>query len=274
MAGFITGVVAGSGLDGGGTSGDVTVGIEIGGIQYFHFSAAAIASLYDSPALTGFPTAPTATAHTRTTQVATTAFVEEATDNLQTQAEVEHLIQNAIRDAVTGNIETGLTVTYQAGGTLDFVLDAQGVRDALHLSVTEVNTLVTGLALAGSTLTIDYNNQASQDITLPAGMGGGADGVLQSAVLDSATSIATFTLTTGGTVTLDLSPLAGAQAVVTDATVDRGRNGGRPPLYRRLRERSDQRHSRRLRESGIRPNPPGRVCYQRQLSPISRRSAE
>ena len=59
-------------------------------------------------------------------------------------------------------------------------------------------------------------------------MGGGADGVLQSAALDTATSIATFTLTTGGTVTLDLSPLAGAQAVATDATVDGDGTAGDP----------------------------------------------
>ena len=227
-AGFITAVHAGVGLDGGGTSGDVTLGLATGGIEYLHFSTAALLALFDNSIFTGMPTAPTAAAHTRTTQVATTAFVEESTDNLQTQTQVEHLIQNALRDAVTGNLETGLTVTYQAGGTLDFVLDAAGVRDALHLSVTEVNTLVTGLSLVGSTLTIDYNNQASQNITLPAGMGGGADGVLQSAALDTATSIATFTLTTGGTVTLDLSPLAGAQAVVTDATVDGDGTAGDP----------------------------------------------
>ena len=229
LAGFITGVTAGSGLTGGGSSGDVTVGIAQGGVEYSHLSVQAILDLYASPDLTGTPTAPTAPANTNSTQIATTAFVEDATLGLPTESQVMHLIQNALRDAVTGNVETGMTVTYQTGGTLDFVLDADGVRNVLGLTQQEAIDLVTGISVSGQTMTVSFNGKADQTITLPAGgMGGMADGVLQSAALDATTGIATFTLTTGGTVTLDLSPLQGS-TVSTDSTIS-GTGAAADPL--------------------------------------------
>ena len=220
-AGFVTAVLTASdsGLSGGSTTGDVNLILSTGGIQYLNFSAQAILDLYANPVFTGVPSAPTAPSGTNSLQIANTAFVEEATQSLPTENAVEHLIQNAIRDAVTGNVETGLSVTYQTGGTLDFVLDAAGVRTALGLTSQEAIDLVVGLTLAGSTLTVHYNGRADQNITLPAGGGGGGtDGVLQSAALDSTTGLATFTLTTSGTVTLDLSPLLGTN-VFTDSSI-------------------------------------------------------
>jgi hypothetical protein len=89
--GTITGVTAGNGLTGGGTSGTVTVGIAApvslaNGGTAATTAVGALASLgaapLASPALSGTPTAPTATAGTSTTQLATTAFVTTA-DNLK-----------------------------------------------------------------------------------------------------------------------------------------------------------------------------------------------
>jgi hypothetical protein len=81
---------------------------------------AAIAANYAplvSPAFTGVPTAPTASAGTNTTQVATTAFtkaaIDTATASLGTLA-----TQNADNVAITGGSITGITdLTVSDGGT-------------------------------------------------------------------------------------------------------------------------------------------------------------
>lgn len=75
----------------------------------------------ESPALTGTPTAPTATAGTNTTQVSTTAFVKTAIDALKTadieeQTNLYFTDQRAV-DAVVYAINHGLDVTLD-GGTL------------------------------------------------------------------------------------------------------------------------------------------------------------
>jgi hypothetical protein len=56
-------------------------------------------SLVSSPALSGTPTAPTATFGTNTTQIATTAFVKTATDNLDTS--LRSYVDTEIADAVS-----------------------------------------------------------------------------------------------------------------------------------------------------------------------------
>jgi hypothetical protein len=66
-----------------------------------------------SPTFTGTPTAPTATAGTNTTQIATTAFVTAATGTLGTMS-----TQNANNVAITGGTITGITdLTVADGGT-------------------------------------------------------------------------------------------------------------------------------------------------------------
>lgn len=63
-----------------------------------------------SPAFTGTPTAPTATAGTNTTQIATTAFVQAALptiDTTITQNSTNAISSGAVYDAI-GNIETAL----------------------------------------------------------------------------------------------------------------------------------------------------------------------
>jgi hypothetical protein len=74
-----------------------------------------------SPALTGTPTAPTATAGTNTTQVSTTAFVKTAIDALKTadieeQTNLYFTDQRAV-DAIVYAINHGLDITLD-GGTL------------------------------------------------------------------------------------------------------------------------------------------------------------
>jgi hypothetical protein len=76
-----------------------------------------------SPALTGVPTAPTATAGTDTTQIATTAFVTAATGTLGTMS-----TQNANNVAITGGTITGITdLAVAAGGTGRSTLTANNV---------------------------------------------------------------------------------------------------------------------------------------------------
>ena len=66
-----------------------------------------------SPAFTGTPTAPTAAAGNNTTQIATTAFVQNATGALGTMS-----TQNANAVAITGGSITGITdLTVADGGT-------------------------------------------------------------------------------------------------------------------------------------------------------------
>jgi len=66
-----------------------------------------------SPAFTGTPTAPTASAGTNTTQIATTAFVAAATGTLGTMS-----TQNANAVAITGGSITGITdLAVSDGGT-------------------------------------------------------------------------------------------------------------------------------------------------------------
>jgi len=67
-----------------------------------------------SPALTGVPTAPTASPGTNTTQIATTAFVTAATGTLGTMS-----TQNANNVAITGGAISGTTITATTQATGD-----------------------------------------------------------------------------------------------------------------------------------------------------------
>ena len=76
-----------------------------------------------SPAFTGTPTAPTASAGTNTTQIATTAFVAAATGTLGTMS-----TQNANAVAITGGSITGITdLAVSDGGTGSSTFTANSV---------------------------------------------------------------------------------------------------------------------------------------------------
>ena len=81
ISGLISAVTANEGLEGGGTTGNITVGIADGGVTYAKLAAAAVTEIRDglatlvSPAFTGQPTAPTPADGDDSTRIATTAFV-------------------------------------------------------------------------------------------------------------------------------------------------------------------------------------------------------
>lgn len=98
-----------------GNSGKIVRGTELD--NEFNAIASAVASKADlnSPAFTGVPTAPTATALTNTTQVATTAYVRTAITNLNLGTIAT---QNSDNVSITGGTITGITdLTVADGGT-------------------------------------------------------------------------------------------------------------------------------------------------------------
>ena len=70
-----------------------------------------------SPALTGTPTAPTAASGTSTTQIATTAFVAAATDNINTLSSftLEELGTDTAQLATTAFVQAALQAVYPVG---------------------------------------------------------------------------------------------------------------------------------------------------------------
>ena len=96
--------------------------------------------LANSPALTGTPTAPTAAPGTSTTQIATTAFVQQVAGNLGTMS-----TQNANAVAITGGTVTGITdLAVADGGTGRSSLAANAVL--LGNGTSGVNTVAPGTA--------------------------------------------------------------------------------------------------------------------------------
>lgn len=106
--------------------------------------ASAIASKADlnSPSLTGTPTAPTATAGTNTTQLATTAFVKTAIDN---QGLGTIATQNANNVAITGGTITGITdLAVADGGTGSSTFTANSVVLGNGTSALNANMVAPG----------------------------------------------------------------------------------------------------------------------------------
>ena len=86
----------------------------------------------------------------------------------------------------------------------DAEFTAAAVRNLLSLSAAEVNDLLTGASISGQTLTFTQNDGTQETITIPQGAGGMADGVVASGAINPAGTELTLTLSTGGTVVIDI----------------------------------------------------------------------
>lgn len=114
-----------------------------------------------SPALTGVPTAPTATPGTNTTQLATTAFVTTGINALGTMS-----TQNASTVAITGGTITGITdLTVADGGTGASSLTANSVILGNGTSTLSGNLVAPGTS--GNVLTSNGTTWSSQANTTP-----------------------------------------------------------------------------------------------------------
>ena len=89
----------------------------------------------------------------------------------------------------------------------DAELTAQAVRSVLNLTNAEVNNLFTGASISGQVITFTQNDGSTDTITVPAGTGGMADGVVSGASLNG--TVLTLTVTGAADVTVDLAALDG-----------------------------------------------------------------
>ena len=109
------------------------------------FSVGALAVFSISPALTGAPTAPTATAGTSTTQLATTAFVTTQTVNVQSGTTYS-LLAADLTKMVTLSNASAITVTV---GTSLGLSPGQTI-DLLQLGAGQVTVSAGGATLVGT----------------------------------------------------------------------------------------------------------------------------
>ena len=159
-----------------------------------------------SPALTGVPTAPTATAGTNTTQVATTAFVKTAVDNVVAAAPgaldtLDELAAALGDDAnfattVTNSIATKLPL---AGGTMSGAI-AMGTSKITGLGTPTTGTDAatkayadTMVPLAGGTMTGALTLSGAPTVGLHAVTKTYADSIITSVAADAATASAAAT---------------------------------------------------------------------------------
>ena len=121
-----------------------------------------------------------------------------------TEARVQQLINATSLSALQGMVTDG---QIPASIFRDAELTAQAVRSVLNLTNNEVNNLFTGASISGQVITFQQNDGSTDTITLPAGTGGMADGVVSGASLNG--TVLTLTVTGAADVTVDLATLAG-----------------------------------------------------------------
>ena len=139
----ITGVNAGTGLTGGGTSGNITLALDT------------------SLALTGVPTAPTAATTVNDTQLATTAYVTTAVDT----ASVSFLEATSSTTVASGstyilNTASAITLTLPASATLGDkvgIIDGTGAASTNNITIARNGHNIQGLA---QDMTIATNRSA------------------------------------------------------------------------------------------------------------------
>ena len=131
-----------------------------------------VAVLAASPALTGAPTAPTATAGTNTTQLATTAFVQAAVGAVNA-CQVYTAATNLTAPAMV-NVSSTFTVNYANGAT---GVPANGFITASVTSGNPVSVCFTGQVgafsgLNGGAVYLSYNTPGGVTSTPPGGGSG------------------------------------------------------------------------------------------------------
>ena len=139
------------------------------------FNSTAFAPLA-SPALTGNPTAPTQASSENNTKIATTAYVKSqgyVTSNTQLSNET---VQDIVGGMLTGNTESGITVTYDdTNNEIDFTVASQTDQnftttlknklDGIASNATANSGTVTGLT-AGTLIDIDGGGTATPTVNV------------------------------------------------------------------------------------------------------------
>ena len=196
-----------------------------------------------SPALTGTPTAPTATAGTNTTQVATTAFVKTAVDNLVSSAPAALDTLNELSAALGNDANFSTTVTNSLAakaplasptftgtvtlptGTVTSAMIADGtivdadVNASAAIAQSKIANLTTDLAAKAPLASPTFTGT----VTVAASGVAFTDGTQTKAGVPSLTTIgatinATYNLSSGGLSLRDqLIPVSGGQAITVPA---------------------------------------------------------
>lgn len=207
------------------TSGDpnkIVKGTEID--TEFIAIASAISSKADlaSPALTGIPTAPTATVNSNTSQIATTAFVQTAISTALTGI-------IAMWSGSIGTIPTGWVLCDGANGTPDlrdkFVIGAR--QDNPTVAATNVTGSLTVTGGSKDAIVVSHTHTATSSVTDPGHshvlrstdqLGSGGDAV--AGVNKNIPTTTTFSATTGISVSTSIA-----------STGSSGTNQNLPPYY-------------------------------------------
>jgi len=236
--GDVTSVIAGTGMTGGGTTGDVTVNV-IGGTGITaNANDVAIDSTVATLTGTQVLSAKTLTSPVLNTGVSGTAVLDE--DNMSSNSATKIATQQSIKayvdsqissnatqnetiqdvagGMVTGNTETGITVTYQdSDGTLDFVVASQtdqNFTNADHSKLDGIETSATADQTAAQIKTAyesnsDTNEFSDAEQTKLSGIETSAN------VTDTANVVASLTAGSGITIASDGTIAAGALALTS-----------------------------------------------------------